>query len=72
MAAAKKSIKLINARGNVTPFSMEHALALLRLQARRGGVAGWSIDKSEKDWKFGNNEIYRSTGSGASEEPETD
>ena len=65
----KQTIKLINKRGEVSPFGMPHALNLLRMQKAHGNK-DWAIDKSEKDWKFGNNEIYRDTNSGSQKESE--
>jgi hypothetical protein len=68
--AKKQTIKLRNKRGTVVPFAFAHALNLLRLQESRGGSKGWQIDESEKNWKFGNNEIYRDTSSRTGKESE--
>ena len=47
-------VVLVNKRGNEHQFTMPHALALLRLQAKTN-KKGWVL-KSEK-WEFISNEI---------------
>lgn len=64
----KKKIILKETRdGQSYPFDFDHALNLLRLQAKKG-LKGWVIN--EKNWQFIDNEITRKPNNRDIEEPE--
>lgn len=58
-AEQKIKLELIRKGGKkeTVEFAFDHALALLRRQARTGGNNGYKI--ADKAWKFENNEIKK-------------